>query len=119
MITNDDIAKLKGWIRRDESEWHLGEIYDYSYFVDSLGQYANGDVLPNWTGDIAEAKKLQEEMRPHFFCIFILCWDHTDKRVCQCEYRQGHTKLIQPLTGDGNSESAAICEAYAKWKGEK
>jgi hypothetical protein len=126
MITNDDIAKLKGWIRRDESEWHLGEIYDYSYFVDSLGQYASGDTLPDWTGDIAEAWKLViEVMASDKHWSPMLSWDDGDGDAaaigwdCTFYYYGEVEAAFKMITGFASAETAAICEAYAKWKGEK
>lgn len=63
-----------------------------------------------------KALELLEEMRPHFFCINILSWDHTEKRYVQCDPRCGHDEHPAPLIGEGDSISEAICDAYIKWK---
>jgi hypothetical protein len=99
MITNDDIARLKGWIAPARMKGTLP-------WVDKDG-YSHG--RPNWTGDIAEAKKLLMEMVDAGPVQIYLSKDSVTIDLSN-----------PPTTGRKQpSLEIAICEAYAKWKGEK
>jgi hypothetical protein len=71
---------------------------------------------PDWPRDIAAAWELVEEMRPNFYQIDIICWDHNNEWCVQCNPRHGHDEIIVPTYGKGATAPLAISRAYLLWK---
>lgn len=71
---------------------------------------------PKYSTDPAAALELVEEMRPHFFSVMIMGWDHTEEWCVECTPRHGHDEAVRRPFGKATSLPAAVCLAYIAWK---
>ena len=108
------IAKAKGW------EFVRGSTY-YGHKTFLVVRRSDDTIeiisdCPDWPTDIAAAWELVEEMRPYFFRIDVMCWDHTGNWAVLCNPRHGHDEHVIPTLGDADTAPRAICLAWLQWR---
>src|SRR5512140_3110029 len=107
----NEIARRKGW-----NYGQVGEHYGANNErIPVMGWTRGGYIVydpPDWLTDISAAWGLVQELKPHFFQVHVMCWDHTDKWVCQADSRHGHDEPKKWIAGEGPTASRAICIAW-------
>jgi hypothetical protein len=104
----------------EKSGWTREEFHGDAYWVALSSSTAISWLeMKDFSGDISDAMELVEEMRPDFFRIMLMCWDHDDKWACQCDKRCGHGEFIPPVTGESTTLPRSICITYLMWKDTK
>lgn len=130
-MTNEEvnarIAELKGLANRPhlETQYEEGVTEDGEDGWDGFycprchhheSMLSSTPCYPNWAGDDEKALELLKEMRPHFFSVMLIGWDHTEEWCVEATPRHGHGEVVQRPLGKATTIALAICMFYISCK---
>lgn len=117
MTLNEQVAKAKGWERKEVEEWGLEdeetgepEINTREAWVDENGNIRSSGIECGWTKDLNKAFELIEEMGKD---------ENTQVYITS---PSGSTEWLVTVNSDfyyGKTPQEAICRAYIAWKKDK